>query len=252
MITFNMLGQLGRLGNQMFQYASTAGIAQNNNLDFSVPQNSILYDYFELPKMTSCFNYNYVYAKDQVGFDEELFNTCSDNSDIIGYLQTEKYFKHIENEIRKHFTFKNFIQNKVNNFFIQSNLKDVKKVSLHIRRTDYLTDTNFVNLDLSYYLKALKNFENIPVIIFSDDIEWCRAQDIFNSDRFYFCNLNEPILDLYAMTQCNYHIIANSSFSWWGSWLAKSERTVAPQLWYCGQLSSWSTKDLYLNDWIVV
>ena len=54
------------------------------------------------------------------------------------------------------------------------------------------------------------------------------------------------------MSMCDYHIIANSSFGWWGSWLAKSKKTVAPKRWFTGDLKDWNTKDLYLNDWIVI
>jgi hypothetical protein len=56
------------------------------------------------------------------------------------------------------------------------------------------------------------------------------------------------------MSLCNYHIIANSSFSWWGSWLANSKQTIAPKKWFSpnGSLLNWNTKDLYLPNWITI
>jgi hypothetical protein len=54
------------------------------------------------------------------------------------------------------------------------------------------------------------------------------------------------------MTLCDYHIIANSSYSWWGSWLAKSKQTIAPKKWFSGQFSNFNTKDLYKKGWIII
>jgi hypothetical protein len=54
------------------------------------------------------------------------------------------------------------------------------------------------------------------------------------------------------MTLCDYHIIANSSYSWWGSWLANSERTIAPKNWFAGDCAGHDTKDLYCENWIVI
>jgi len=247
-----MLGQLGRLGNQLFQYASTLGISENNKLNFAIPSNSDLYNFFEMPKTSSWFNFKKIKVRDEIGFDEEIFNNCPDNIDLLGYLQSEKYFKNVENKVRNNLTFKPSVIKQVESFFIKNCLIDTEKISLHIRRTDYLTDVNFVQLDLNYYLKALNYFDNLPVIVFSDDPEWCSNQDIFKNKRYVISNLNSSVLDLCAMTFCQYHIIANSSFSWWGSWLAKSKKTVAPKQWYSGNLNSWSTNNLYLNDWIIV
>jgi hypothetical protein len=53
------------------------------------------------------------------------------------------------------------------------------------------------------------------------------------------------------MSLCDYHIICNSSFSWWGSWLAKSKKTVAPKNWFGGDCINHNTEDLYLKNWIV-
>ena len=74
--------------------------------------------------------------------------------------------------------------------------------------------------------------KDLPVLVFSDDIEWCKQQKLFETDRFLFSENTWNLVDLCMQTLCKYHIIANSSFSWWGSYLANSEKTVAPKKWF--------------------
>ena len=89
------------------------------------------------------------------------------------------------------------------------------KTLLHIRRGDFLINSaNHHNLDLVYYDKALAEFPtNVPVIIFSDDPEWCNGQEIFADDRFLVSEGNSAYIDMCLMSLCEGHIIANSSFS---------------------------------------
>ena len=71
-------------------------------------------------------------------------------------------------------------------------------------------------------------------------------------DRFLISESDNCYADLCIMTLCDYHIICNSSFSWWGSWLAKSKKTIAPKNWFGGDCINHTTEDLYLKDWIVI
>ena len=88
---------------------------------------------------------------------------------------------------------------------------------LHIRRGDYLINSDHHNLSLKYYEKALEQFDDDrQVIIFSDDPEWCMEQELFSDDRFIVSEGNGPYHDLFMMTQCSDFIISNSTFSWWG------------------------------------
>jgi hypothetical protein len=244
MISFNNIGYMGRLGNQMFQYAAVKGIAKYKGYWYSIPNHSDLFNCFKIQYTLPNTNTNAVYLE-KYEFDQNFVDKCPDDIDIIGYFQSEKYFKHIENEIRSDFTFKDIIiKNSI------KNKKDTELISLHIRRTDYLTDSNFECLDLDYYYDALKLLPNFPVLIFSDDPKWCREK--FTESRFTISNSNNHYVDLCSMSQCDYHIIANSSFSWWASWLSKSKQTIAPKKWFCGEFSNWNTKDLYLPNWILI
>ena len=242
MLTFNYLGYLGRIGNQMFQYAALRGISAQHNYEYSLPPNMLdngemyihLYDCFDIrnldKKISNWSNYE-ERSPSTHEFDENFFYNCPPQTDLFGYFQTEKYFKNIDSIIRDDFTFRDQILNDSKNYF-NGLFNDNEVISLHIRRTDYVDNNIMRLLKLSYYKNALSYFDSkIPVLVFSDDIEWCKTQEIFSGDRFKFSN-NSTYVDLCLMSMCKYHIVANSTFSWWGAWLAKSERTVSPREWY--------------------
>ena len=129
-------------------------------------------------------------------------------------------------------------------------------IALHIRRTDYIANSdNHFNLPLYYYKAALEHFDsNRNVIVFSDDPAWCQEQDLFSDDRFMISENTDNRVDLCLMSLCNDFIIANSSFSWWGAWLSqnKNKKVIAPVQWFgkTGYTKNHDTKDLIPNDWI--
>jgi len=247
MISFNNLGYMGQLGNQMFQYAALRGIASHKGYWYSVPADNELHRCFNLPATLAPTKCNTT-VESKFGFDKDIFDNCPDDVDVIGYFQTEKYFKHIEHLIRQDFTFHEYIVAQGNSYR-DKNLPQLPLISMHIRRKDYLTNTGFAKLPVSYYETALRILPKSPVVIFSDDIDWCKK--IFISDRFIFSD-NSDYVDLYLMSLCSYHVIANSTFSWWGSWLAKSSQTIAPKTWFDGELLRLPTEDFYLSNWIVI
>lgn len=248
-ISISTLGKNGYLGNQMFQYAALRGISTNRKFDYCIPKSKIeLYECFDILLKGGSIG-EYQVSHRGFEFDEKLFSNCPDNVDLYGYFQTEKYFRHIEQEIRKEFTFKSKIDKICSHYFDQKFCGD-NVISLHVRRGDYLVDSNFHVLDLNYYLEALEILPNCQVMIFTNDIEW--VEDNFKDKKFTISKTRNQFFDLCLMSKCDYHIIANSSFSWWGSWLAKSKKTIAPKKWFAGNLSSWNTKDLYLEDWIIL
>ena len=263
MIGFNALGQFGRLGNQMFQFAALKGIARNRGFEYCIPptknQNEWtdhqLFNPFKLSNTTQ-LNVQFIDADRPIvvegsfSFDEKLFSGCPDWVSIQGYFQTEKYFKHIKDEIKGDFSFKDEIFDPCNEMLSDLN----SPISLHIRRTDYVTNPNHTALGLDYYEKALKEFDKAStVLVFSDDPEWCNQQDIFSEDRFLIAEGNSNYVDLCLMTLCSKHIIANSSFSWWGAWLSEQEKVVAPSGWFKGSNNEHlDTKDIIPEDWMVI
>jgi len=265
MISFNNIGNLGRLANQMFQYASLKGIAKNNQYEYCIPskesfglkdlnvKNSdvTIHDCFDLSNVKQDIVTSPIVQESGFHFDENIFNNCPDNVDLLGYFQSEKYFKHIESEIRQDFSFKKELL-EICNSFIKENFASTDVISLHIRRGDYVYNPNHPVQSLEYYQKALSGLPDLPVIVFSDDHDWCKEQKLFSSDRFAISEGNTTDTDLCLMSLCKYHVIANSSFSWWGAWLANSEKVIAPQNWFGGNCSGNNTKDLYLPHWEII
>lgn len=260
MIGFNSLGHLGRLGNQMFQFASLKGIARNNNYEYCIPPSlnrnewtdHQLFNCFKLSKTTS-LNIQYIddrrpiVEEETFEFNENLFNSCPDWVDIRGFFQSEKYFKHISKEIKSDFEFKDEIKIPC----LESFQEFENPISLHVRRTDYITNPNHSILPLTYYEKALLEFDsNRQVLIFSDDAEWCLNQKIFDSDRFIVSESKNSYIDMCIMSLCKDHIIANSSFSWWGAWLSDSDRVIAPLDWFGDSNNKHlNTKDIIPEEW---
>ena len=74
-------------------------------------------------------------------------------------------------------------------------------------------------------------------------------QELFSDDTIMISEGNDADVDLCLMTKCDYHIIANSSFSWWGAWLGDSEKVVAPSNWFADSCAGKSVKDMEFSDW---
>jgi hypothetical protein len=189
---------------------------------------------------------------------DPVITKAPDNICLTGYWQCEKYVSCIDDIIRNEFVLKEKITEK--NASSEIRIKSaVNSVSLHIRRGDYVTDktTNFRHgtCSMDYYMNCIsilkKEFRDLTVFVFSDDIEWSKANLKIN-DSIYFINHNGPehaCEDLYLMSLCKHNIIANSSFSWWAAWLNqnKDKRVFAPSKWMND--SSIDTTDLIPSAW---
>lgn len=110
-------------------------------------------------------------------------------------------------------------------------------VAIHIRRGDYVNNPFYVDLTKTdYYERAIAMFPNERFIIFSDDTKWCEKEwKLFDRERMTISKGKDEVTDLNLMASCKAHIIANSSFSWWGAWLCPKypdNRVVAPKEWF--------------------
>ena len=177
---------------------------------------------------------------------------------LKGYWQSERYFKDVEQTIRTHFTFRPLLSDR--NREIAQEISAVNSVSLHVRRGDYVNNfINFIKIglcSLSYYEAAVKyiteHVEKPLFYIFSDDVDWVRANLKING-AFCYIDQNrglESYNDMHLMSMCRHHIIANSSFSWWGAWLnpSKEKIVIAPKRWFAHYPVN--TKDLVPDGWV--
>ena len=280
MIGNNRIGCNGRLGNQMFQYASMRGIASVKGFDWVVPpenyDHTANYALFETFKMTNVQEKNIGFVDGEIlketihCYDKNLVDSCSDNTNLDGFFQTEKYFEKISDEIRSDFTFKDEYLKPCKEFI---DSLDTTPIFLHIRRGDAIGKEHYHPIaPMSYYVEALKRFdEDTPCFVFSDDLDWCKSQDLFKSDKFLFNDNIErydyqsmdgsgsmqytllPHVDLCLMSLCSGAIIVNSSFSWWGAWLQNNRgKVIASKPWFGPSASDLDTSDVVPDHWEII
>ena len=253
MITFTQLGEHGRLGNQLFQYAALKAAALRNGYECKIPdpqkqhwhgqdcllnQFNIEASYLQESDIQKIKNYitdNNVLP----GTYSPVLEQISDNTDLFGFFQNTKYFadysKQIISELTPQKKLVDWAQNRLNK------LRDGKRiVSLHIRRGDQTDGTNpeYVKhygsgpFDLScnvgrYIVTSLSEFNDCNVLVFVggsrsgndiDDIKW--AQNYFSDDKFIVSQTNNPLQDFALMSQCDHNIISfASSFGWWAAYI---------------------------------
>lgn len=283
MISFPQIGYLGRLGNQMFQFASTVGIARNLGLDARFPIENThthrqagpfspelgrnqeikcdLLEAFDIPSEyfieSSNLKVDYIYRETKFEFNNEVLS-LPDNCGLFGYFQSEEYFKEDRDFIISLFTFKSDYKDSASKYIenTREELKASTLASIHVRRGDYLMyPEHHPACSNEYYNRAigyLKNkSEDIKFIVFSDDPEWCRKE--FKGQSYFISDLKNPYSELCAMTLCDHNIIANSSFSWWGAWLNRKEgkEVIAPKNWF-GPAINKNTQDVYCRGWVLV
>ena len=282
MLAFNNIGSLGRLGNQMFEYAALRGIAARHSYDWMIPtpdrkgiENYSLHDCFKLsPDRNEGIMFDQYAQEPYFHFCEELFEKCPDNVSLHGFFQSWRYFANVQDEIRKDFTFHDGILNPC--LEMMEELEGQEPIMLHVRRGDpNLTDPRGFKWSytqcgsmhpvqpIEYYEKALKAFDkNQPVIVFSDSVDWVKEQEFFSGDRFMISEPEDkyadgsytPYADLCLMSLCSHAIIANSSMSWWGAWLQTNpdKMIFAPKMWFGPDYKDKDTKDLYCPNWILL
>ena len=280
MIGNNRIGCNGRVGNQMFQYASMRGMAAVKGFDWVVPpedyDHTANYALFETFKMTNVQDKNIGFVKGDIlketihCFDKNLVDSCSDNTNLDGFFQTEKYFENIADEIRSDFTFKDEYLNPCKEFI---DSLETTPIFLHVRRGDAIGKEHYHPVaPMSYYIEALKRFDkDTPCFVFSDDLDWCKSQEFFKSDRFLFNDNIEkydyqsmdgsgsmqytllPHVDLCLMSLCSGAIIVNSSFSWWGAWLQNNRgKVIASKPWFGPSASHLDTSNVVPDHWEII
>lgn len=230
----------GGLGNQMFQRAY--GIA------LEAKGYHIQYDTSELvPNTTKEFSLDGFASDVRFGHGgnvftyeegmryQEHFMNPPDNITLVGYWQTEQYFKNVIPKVLREFTFRFPVRATAAAWLDEIQHTRCDSAFLHVRRQDYVGLQHFHGMpSVQYYLDAVKALPaHTAVYVFSDDIPWCRQA--FADFRFNFIDGTNKFEDLQLMKACKHAILANSSFSWWGCWLGDCQQpraVIAPKQWF--------------------
>ena len=232
MITYRELGNMGRLGNQMFQYAALYGAGFMRGYEIGIPDKDL-----EISKIFKNLSAAKVekkwsgkrYNEPSFDFNASLW-LIEDNMDIVGYFQSPHYWLHCSQQVYDEFEFQDEIVTKGKEWLEKEGLTNLPLCSIHVRRGDYVNLSSYHhNLGMDYYKKGYdvmkQNIENdLSYLVFTDDPEWCKQ----NFSGAKVVEGNSAAVDLYLMSCCHAHIIANSSFSWWGAFLSLSQAVVAP------------------------
>lgn len=178
------------------------------------------------------------------------------NCYLAGHWQSEKYFRDIEAHIRSDFTFRAPLADR--NIEWASRMESSTAVSLHVRRGDYAANPKTLAVhglcSPDYYRSAVElvasRVESPEFFIFSDDLPWVKEHLSIAHPCHYIDNNQggDSFNDMRLMSLCRHHIIANSSFSWWGAWLnpRADKIVIAPRQWFAnGRV----VKDLIPEGW---
>lgn len=215
-------------------------------------------------KFLSGFRTNYsdgIFKESTFRYDSRI-KTLKSPALLIGYWQSEMYFSDIAQLIRKEFvsTISNDLASEkiINEIKLLSN----RSVSLHVRRGDYVTDVHTASYhgtcNLDYYNRACARIATVVdsphFFVFSDDPSWINKNFVLKYP-YTVVSLDSQtpaINELMIMKACTHHIIANSTFSWWGAWLGGQAQkiVIAPKLWF--KNAPHDTSDLLPKSWITV
>ncbi len=253
----------GGLGNQLFQYAFGRSLSTDLKTDLyfdlshydGAYSKSIIHDFYNLNHFKinqdelKFLNNIQIADLDTNYYTESSFNEITEfptlknlknlkfPAHFDGFWQSEKYFIHHENIIKKDLQFKNPIKGK--NKKIAKDILDHNSVAIHIRRGDYLNYTKFGTCSVDYYENAVKliekNVDNPKFFIFSNDHDWVKKNIHIKHPKYHVTHNDVETAheDLRLMSLCQHFIIANSSFSWWGAWLSSNRDKIVttPRPW---------------------
>ena len=177
---------------------------------------------------------------------------------LCGYWQSERYFEDCRDVVRQWFRFRTPPQNSRDDWL--QRIRDCSSVSVHVRRGDYAANPGSLSmhgtLDVAYYARAAaairERVERPQFFVFSDDVQRARSEVTLGVDTFYVSRERDSSShrDLQLISLCKHHIIANSTFSWWGAWLSShcEKVVVGPRRWFAGITAD--TRDLLPSTWI--
>lgn len=281
----------GGLGNQLFQYATARRIAEKTGQDlvldahwFENPRRGetprkLELEKYALPLRVATYSeqQRWRFLRGRIGgklsflsglallkeqgsaVDRRLFSTRG-KCYLLGYWQSEKYFSDIRDVLIKEL--RPVLPPSPDDEAVMVKMSCSNSISLHVRRGDYVSSKSAASYhgvcSLAYYNKAVLHMKDqlgsdIRFFVFSDDPNWVKENLKLDADVVYVSH-NSPsdaFQDIRLMSACKHHILANSSFSWWGAWLGewRDGLVIAPSQWYA---SGKETPDLLPREWLKI
>ena len=266
MITSTRIGRYGNTCNSMFQLAAVIGMSKKTGIECCVPRHKTYYEASYQCVNTSIFDgFDITIPELELGpinfkeveFPFEYANISIKNfTDMKGFFQSEKYFKYARQEVLDQFKFKSSVKEIVDDKIASGYYPDPATcTSIHIRLGDYTSKRDYhPAMTREYYQAASKLAGTENYMIFSDDVDACKRMLGGGSNIHYAEEVN-PFTALYHMSLCGNHIICNSTFGWWGSWLGemtsniKTKKIIAPLRWF-GPSHDFDSKDIIPDRWI--
>lgn len=255
MISFPKLGELGRFGNQLFQYAFVRTTARRLGVPFHCPawHGDDIFELDDAAERTA--ETGPLLQKFQEPYANTGFNPTAmhiiDGSEVQGYFQTPRYFAD-EAAVRHWYRFKPGPVASLAQKYAGIDFSD--SVGLHLRLGDFVTTFSefFYVATPAYYRTALNRVPRRKhVIVFSDDIPAARKLLGDLGPSVIFIEGNAAHEDLYLQTLCHDFICSPSTFSWWGAWLnPRADKTiVAPREGLFRPGSRLNNKDFWPEEW---
>ena len=194
----------------------------------------------------------------QGGFRKNLLEKRRESVYFDGYWQSFRYFEAIRSQLLHDFALKEPLSTVSKQWAAQIQAQH-DAIFIHVRRGDYVTVAKnramFLALPISYYQEAVQHIvakhPQAVVFVFSNDMAWVKENLHFTTDTYYVEGNDEEhgYEDMYLMSLCRHHVIANSSFSWWGAWLSRQDgMTIAPSRTSVDTQQP-DTSDFYPSDW---
>jgi hypothetical protein len=266
---------MGRMGNQMFQYACAKNLEIKHGYVCSMDDLSKL-EYFELAPGEHWKNklkskYFFHVAKRLKGMDVHNLQFEDMLHDYAGWLtqikkpamvwaffQSERYFKDSAAVIRHYFNIKKQYQVSFNSFLQGNKLEKGKYNAIHLRRTDYkgflvkgLEGDDFT-LPASYYEKAMKLVDiTLPLVIVSDDPEYCLSQ--YGNLKNVIISKEDAITDFQILSNAKELVISNSTFAWWAAWLNPfATKILCPEYFLGFKENKQVPINIYPEKWLAI
>jgi hypothetical protein len=256
---------MGGLGNQMFQYAFGLYLAERHRTELWLDSSSYAGDKLRsytldrwritateapaavralIPRQRKWYRDWFGsrrslkrIAERPFGFQRRYLATPN-ASYLDGYWQSEQFLPGMKARLQTEFQPARSVSAATQ--AVARKIDGCEAVSLHVRRTDYLQLSYAGPCPVEYYRRSvadlLARHAGLHLFIFSDDMAWCREQLQFPCSMTLVDHNDAATAheDIWLMSRCRHHVIANSTFSWWGAWLREDETgdVYAPRVWF--------------------